>query len=118
MSRFFSWSRWAGVLGKEFIQLKRDRLTFAMIVGIPVIQLVLFGFAINRPKISPAAVRDADGSEPRAASSRPKNSDYLDFARKRTATPRSTGCSRPAPCRRGDGARGPARWSAASGRRS
>ena len=45
MNRFFSWSRWRGILGKEFIQLKRDRLTFAMIVGIPVIQLVLFGFA-------------------------------------------------------------------------
>jgi ABC-2 type transport system permease protein len=81
MSRFFSWSRWAGVLGKEFIQLKRDRLTFAMIVGIPVIQLVLFGFAINSdPKHLPAAVRDADGSEfSRSILAGLKNSDYLDF---------------------------------------
>ena len=36
MNRLFSWSRWFGIVGKEFIQLKRDRLTFAMIVGIPV----------------------------------------------------------------------------------
>jgi ABC-2 type transport system permease protein len=81
MNRFFSLSRWAGVLGKEFIQLKRDRLTFAMIVGIPVIQLVLFGFAINSdPKHLPAAVRDADRSEfSRAILAGLRNSDYLDF---------------------------------------
>ncbi len=43
----FSPSRWLGIVIKEFTQLKRDRLTFGMIVGIPVIQLILFGFAIN-----------------------------------------------------------------------
>ena len=43
----FSLSRWIGIILKEFIQLKRDRLTFGMIIGIPVIQLLLFGFAIN-----------------------------------------------------------------------
>ena len=60
MNRLFSWSRWFGIVGKEFIQLKRDRLTFAMIVGIPVLQLVLFGFAINSdPKHMPAAIHDA-----------------------------------------------------------
>ena len=32
---------------KEMLQLKRDRLTFAMIVGIPVMQMLLFGYAIN-----------------------------------------------------------------------
>ncbi len=81
MNRVFSLSRWLGVLGKEFIQLKRDRLTFAMIVGIPVIQLVLFGFAINSdPKHLPAAVRDADRSEfSRSILAGLKNSDYLDF---------------------------------------
>jgi len=81
MNRVFSLSRWLGVLGKEFIQLKRDRLTFAMIVGIPVIQLVLFGFAINSdPKHLPAAVRDADRSEfSRSILAGLRNSDYLDF---------------------------------------
>jgi len=81
MNRIFSWSRWTGVLGKEFIQLKRDRLTFAMIVGIPVIQLVLFGFAINSdPKHLPAAVRDADRSEfSRSILAGLRNSEYLNF---------------------------------------
>ena len=59
----FSWSRWTGIIVKEFIQLKRDRLTFGMIVGIPVIQLLLFGFAINTdPKQLPTAVLAADAS--------------------------------------------------------
>jgi len=58
-----SWSRWTGIIVKEFIQLKRDRLTFGMIVGIPILQLVLFGFAINSdPKRLPTAVLDADHS--------------------------------------------------------
>jgi ABC-2 type transport system permease protein len=53
----FSWSRFVAVLVKEFIQMRRDRLTFAMIVGIPILQLILFGFAINTdPKALPTAV--------------------------------------------------------------
>src|SRR6185369_17539271 len=60
----FSFSRWLGIVGKEFIQLKRDRLTFGMIIGIPVIQLVLFGYAINAdPKRLPTAVLAADSSQ-------------------------------------------------------
>ena len=59
----FSLSRWFGIIAKEFIQLKRDRLTFGMIVGVPVMQLLLFGFAINAdPKNLPAAVHSADNS--------------------------------------------------------
>jgi len=59
----FSLSRWWGIITKEFIQLKRDRLTFGMIIGIPVMQLLLFGFAINAdPKNLPAAVLSADNS--------------------------------------------------------
>ena len=58
-----SWSRWMGIIVKEFIQLKRDRLTFGMIIGIPVLQLLLFGFAINAdPKHLPTAVLAADSS--------------------------------------------------------
>ncbi|HET9352238.1 MAG TPA: hypothetical protein VFO02_13020, partial [Burkholderiales bacterium] len=56
-----SWSRWVGIIIKEFIQLKRDRLTFGMIIGIPVLQLILFGYAINSdPKLLPTAVLSAD----------------------------------------------------------
>ena len=51
---------WAIVL-KEFIQMKRDRVTFAMMVGIPMMQLLLFGYAINSdPKHLPTAIRAAD----------------------------------------------------------
>jgi ABC-2 type transport system permease protein len=63
MSTRLSWSRIAAMLAKEFIQLRRDRLTFAMMVGIPLIQLVLFGYAINTdPKHLPTAVLSADQS--------------------------------------------------------
>jgi len=59
----FSLSRWLGIVVKEFIQLRRDRLTFGMIIGIPVLQLLLFGFAINSdPKSLPTAVLSQDNS--------------------------------------------------------
>ncbi len=55
--RRMSWHRWIGIVIKEFIQLKRDRLTFGMILGIPIIQLLIFGFAINSdPKHLPTVV--------------------------------------------------------------
>jgi ABC-2 type transport system permease protein len=59
----FSLQRWLGIIVKEFIQLRRDRLTFGMIIGIPVLQLILFGYAINSdPKRLPTAVLSADSS--------------------------------------------------------
>ena len=78
---FFSLSRWLGIVGKEFIQLKRDRLTFGMIVGIPVIQLILFGFAINSdPKHLPTMLLDVDRSEfSRSIAAALANSSYFDF---------------------------------------
>ncbi len=81
MSPFFSLSRWLGIVGKEFIQLRRDRLTFAMIVGVPVIQLVLFGYAINsNPKHLPTALIDFDRSEfSRSIGAALVNSDYFRF---------------------------------------
>ena len=50
--------RLLAVVRKELIQLGRDRLTFAMIVGIPTLQLLLFGFAINLDKIGRASCRE------------------------------------------------------------
>ena len=81
MNRYFSLSRWLGIVAKEFIQLRRDRLTFAMILGIPVIQLVLFGFAINSdPKHLPTALLDFDRSEfSRSIEAALANSDYFHF---------------------------------------
>jgi ABC-2 type transport system permease protein len=59
----FSLSRFGAVMRKEFVQMRRDRLTFAMIVGIPILQLVLFGYAINTdPKSLPTAIVDHDRS--------------------------------------------------------
>jgi ABC-2 type transport system permease protein len=74
-----SLSRWIGIMLKEFIQLKRDRLTFGMIIGIPVLQLILFGFAINAdPKQLPTAVLLADnGSYGRTLLWALKNSAYF-----------------------------------------
>ena len=61
--RRFSWRRMLAVFIKEFQQMMRDRLTFAMAVGIPIIQLVLFGYAINTdPKGLPTAVISNDAS--------------------------------------------------------
>lgn len=59
----FNFARFAAIIRKEFIQMRRDRLTFAMMFGIPIIQLILFGFAINSdPKDLPVAVLAADNS--------------------------------------------------------
>lgn len=43
----FSGARWWGVVLKEFLQLRRDRITFAMIIALPIVELTLFGYAIN-----------------------------------------------------------------------
>src|SRR3954469_25912727 len=60
MHRFTFHRLWAIVL-KEFIQMRRDRVTFGMMVGIPLLQLTLFGFAINSdPRHLPTALRIAD----------------------------------------------------------
>ncbi len=54
---------WAMVV-KEFVQMRRDRVTFAMMIGIPLMQLVLFGFAINsNPQNLPLAVLSNDSTE-------------------------------------------------------
>ncbi|BDQ36143.1 mannose-1-phosphate guanyltransferase [Pseudodesulfovibrio nedwellii] len=61
---FFSLRRFIAMVSKEFIQMRRDRLTFAMMIGIPLIQLVLFGYAINSdPRHLPTAVLSADNSQ-------------------------------------------------------
>ncbi len=56
-----SWPRLKAVIIKEFIQMKRDRPTLAMMIGIPCLQLILFGFAINvNPKHLPTALVVSD----------------------------------------------------------
>lgn len=76
-----SLSRIVAVLSKEFTQLVRDRLTYAMIIGIPIIQLLLFGYAINSdPKHLPAAVLVQDqGQFSRSVLGALHNSEYFDL---------------------------------------
>ena len=63
MNPLASLTRLWGIALKELVQLSRDRLTFGMIVGIPIMQLLLFGFAINSdPKHLPTAINVQDHS--------------------------------------------------------
>jgi len=81
MSSAFSFARFGAVLIKEFIQMRRDRITFAMMIGLPIIQLFLFGFAINAdPRHLPTLIDVADeGPLGRAILSGMQNSGYFDF---------------------------------------
>jgi ABC-2 type transport system permease protein len=74
-----SLSRMMAVLAKEFTQLVRDRLTYAMIIGIPIIQLLLFGYAINSdPKHLPTVVLVQDqGQYARSVLGALQRSDYF-----------------------------------------
>src|SRR5260221_13776647 len=76
-----SLSRWWSIVLKEFLQLRRDRLTFAMVIAIPIAQLTLFGYAINtEPRHLPTAVIGADRSEfTRSVVAAMKNSDYFEI---------------------------------------
>ncbi|HVP33423.1 MAG TPA: ABC transporter permease [Steroidobacteraceae bacterium] len=78
---FFSARRWWSVVRKEFLQLRRDRITFAMIIAIPIMQLALFGFAINSdPKHLLTGVLVEDHSEfTRTFLAGMKASDYFDI---------------------------------------
>ena len=69
---------WA-IVWKEFIQMRRDRVTFAMMVGIPLMQLMLFGFAINSdPRHLPTAILAADqGPFARTLVAALRHSDYF-----------------------------------------
>lgn len=77
----FSFARFRAVLVKEFVQMRRDRVTFAMMIGIPVMQLLLFGFAINMdPRNLPTLVEMADeGPLTRAVLMGMETSDYFQF---------------------------------------
>jgi len=80
MSRF-SFGRTLAVFIKEFQQMMRDRLTFAMAVGVPIMQLILFGFAINTdPKGLPTAVVASDhGTLVRSLIASLQNSGYFEI---------------------------------------
>ncbi|HEU0222494.1 MAG TPA: ABC transporter permease [Paracoccaceae bacterium] len=76
-------TRLGALVLKETLQLRRDRLTFAMMFGMPIMQLLLFGYAINNdPKGLPAAVLAADQSAiTRSVVAALGNTGYFDFVR-------------------------------------
>jgi ABC-2 type transport system permease protein len=77
----FAFGRFWAVVLKEFLQLRRDKVTFAMIVGVPIAQLVLFGYAINSdPKHLRAAIIEGDKSEfTRTYLAALRTSEYIEF---------------------------------------
>ena len=96
----FSLARTVAIFVKEFQQMMRDRLTFAMAIGVPILQLVLFGYAINTdPKGLPTAIVSYDsGPMARSLAAALQNTGYFHIthqsasaARWRTCSPRRCG---------------------------
>jgi ABC-2 type transport system permease protein len=79
--RVFSIARWWGIVTKEFLQLRRDRLTFGMVVGMPIVMLIVFGYAINTdPRHLHTAVLRGDQSEfTRSYLAAMRTSGYFEF---------------------------------------
>src|SRR6056297_957101 len=77
----FSLQRLWAVVAKEFLHMRRDRPTIIMMVAIPLMQLILFGYAINtNPKNLPTALVSADNSiYTRTFLTALKNTDYFKF---------------------------------------
>src|SRR5262245_54978223 len=75
------WRRLAAMISKEVRQLRRDRLTLAMMFGLPIVQLMLFGYAIDTdPHHLPTAVISADKSQiTRTILSALANTGYMRF---------------------------------------
>jgi len=82
-SQSFSIDRMMAVLVKEFIQLTRDRITYALILAVPVIQMLLFGYAINTdPRHLPTAILVQDNSVfARSIVSAMVNTSYFEIVR-------------------------------------
>src|SRR4249920_1138123 len=80
LDRLLDWDVWP-MLRKELLQLRRDRLTFAMMTGIPAIQLLLFGFAIQTEvRHLPTVVLDESATqESRALIDRMVNTGNFDL---------------------------------------
>lgn len=80
-------SRIVAVMIKEFTQLRRDRITYAMILVMPLVQLLLFGYAINTdPRHLPAAVVSYDHSDiANAVVATLQTSSYVDVTRRPTS---------------------------------
>jgi ABC-2 type transport system permease protein len=80
-ARPFSFGRFRAILIKEFIQMRRDRVTFGMMIGLPIIQLLLFGFIINSDARHMPTLIEANDDGPliRAIVSGMEVSEYFDI---------------------------------------
>ncbi len=80
MNPSFSASRMAAIFLKELVQMRRDRLTFAIMLAMPVMQLLLFGYAINTdPRHLPTVIeRREEGPMARSLIASMQASDYFD----------------------------------------
>ncbi|MBS0277171.1 MAG: ABC transporter permease [Proteobacteria bacterium] len=81
MTRAFSFARVYAILLKEFLQMRRDQITMGMIVGVPLMQLFLFGFAINfNPHALPTVISvDDPGTLARSVVVALENSSYFEI---------------------------------------
>jgi energy-coupling factor transporter ATP-binding protein EcfA2 len=88
------WSRFLAVFIKEFVQMRRDRITFAMMVGVPLMQLILFGYAINSdPKSLPTAVVMGENTTfARSIVTALQSSAYFKMDGPAVSEPRPTAC--------------------------
>lgn len=77
--KWLVWHRFFAVVRKEFVQMRRDKLTFGMMIGVPLMQLTMFGFAINAdPRELPTVIISADESAyVRTLSAAIQNSRYF-----------------------------------------
>lgn len=77
----FSWFRFWGLIVKEFTQFRRDHSTFVMVISLPIIQIILFGLAINtNPTHLPTALLNADnGLFSRTLVHQLENTQYFNF---------------------------------------
>lgn len=81
MTKYFSFNRYYAILLKEIIHMMRDKLTIGLLIGIPLIQLILFGFAINLdPKhLSTAIVNNDHTIQTNYLISKINNTNYFNI---------------------------------------
>lgn len=90
--KLFNTTRYLAIVSKEFIHMMRDPLTFGMVIGIPLIQLILFGFAINtNPRHLPTIILNQDNSPiTRTLITALQNSSYFNITHDRITMQQAT----------------------------
>src|SRR5262245_7158861 len=94
------WERFSGIVIKEVLSVFRDRISFILMLGIPIIELLLFGYAINTdPRRLPTALVIADQSRiTRTVLSGLANTGYFDFTHRPATESEATSSCKGAMC--------------------